>query len=170
MNRKRVDWVLKTYIYIAEPLHCSAASVTILLIGYTSMQNKKLKKLKQLYLLVTCRDWSLSLCVSEGRVTLTVFQLTGDCRLGHRCSCGLLEGCACRSVVFVIVHCLLVFAFLKSVFLRASGSFQWRHAPELFSLSRVCFSPASPLGAAAAELFICHRPGTVLTAQVGLPI
>lgn len=60
--------------------------------------------------------------MSEGRVTLTVFQLTGDCRLGPCCSCGLLEGCACRSVVFVIVHFLLVFAFLKSVFLRASGT------------------------------------------------
>ena len=32
------------YIYIAESFHCSPETITTLLIGYTSIKNKKLKK------------------------------------------------------------------------------------------------------------------------------
>ena len=35
---------MDTCIRVAESLHCSPETVTVLLIGYTPIQNKKLKK------------------------------------------------------------------------------------------------------------------------------
>ena len=35
---------MDTCIYMAESLHCSPETVTTLLIGYTPVQNEKLKK------------------------------------------------------------------------------------------------------------------------------
>ena len=40
---------MDTCIYIAESLHCSPETITTLLIDYTPIQNKKLKKKKMWY-------------------------------------------------------------------------------------------------------------------------
>lgn len=88
--------------------------------------------------------------MSEGRIALKVCQLFGDSRLLYCCGCGLLEGCAYHSIVFVIVYFLFVFAFLTSVFLRASGTISIETCSGSVSLSHLCSSPSSSSGAAAA--------------------
>ena len=40
---------MDTCIFMAESLHCSPETITILLIDYTPIQNKKLKKKKTLW-------------------------------------------------------------------------------------------------------------------------
>ena len=40
---------MDTCIYVAESLHCSSETITTLLIDYTPIQNKKLKKKKMWY-------------------------------------------------------------------------------------------------------------------------
>ena len=49
---KRMD----TCICMAESLHCSPATITPLLTGFTPVQNKKLKKKLRLQRLIHCRQ------------------------------------------------------------------------------------------------------------------
>ena len=101
---------------MTEPLCCSPESITVLLIGYTSIQNKKLKKQKQFYLLVTCKDWSLPFCMFEGRITLNVFQLIGDSHLllwtAGRVCVSLSSFCYC---LFFVCFCIPQICVFESI-------------------------------------------------------
>ena len=57
LDGKGVGGRIGMCIYMAESLHCSPETITTLLIGYTSVQNKKFRK-RQIPYDVTCM-WNL---------------------------------------------------------------------------------------------------------------
>ena len=57
LDGKGVGGRMGMCIYMAESLHCSPETITTLLIGYTSVQNKKFRK-RQIPYDVTCM-WNL---------------------------------------------------------------------------------------------------------------
>ena len=47
LDRKGVWGRMAIYVHMAESLHCSSKSITAVFIGYTQIQNEKLKTFKE---------------------------------------------------------------------------------------------------------------------------